>query len=151
MGNVVTGKGNIVASRKHAVHVMEAAIERFLGLGEGGHEGEELVAEAADEAAGREAQQVAEQIGAQPPAAPETIAEILQRVRNRQQDVGYPGDEPMRRIRIQVLGWKSAARTGTWEAGSQLAMPALQTRLSGRKRPAATASESCATSRPLRK
>ena len=92
VGNVVTGKGNIVASRKHAVHVMEAAIERFLGLSEDGHEGEELVSEGADEAAGQEAQRVAAQIHAQPPAAPETIAEILRRVRERQQAVGYPGD-----------------------------------------------------------
>jgi NADPH-dependent glutamate synthase beta subunit-like oxidoreductase len=34
VGNVVTGKGNIVASRKHATHVSEAAIEAYLGVGE---------------------------------------------------------------------------------------------------------------------
>ncbi len=35
VGNVVTGKGNIVASRKHATQVSEAAIEAYLGIGEG--------------------------------------------------------------------------------------------------------------------
>jgi hypothetical protein len=34
VGNVVTGKGNIVASRKHATHVSEAAIEAYLGVGD---------------------------------------------------------------------------------------------------------------------
>ncbi|MEE8581986.1 MAG: hypothetical protein V3T33_10410, partial [Myxococcota bacterium] len=92
VGNVVTGKGNIVASRKHALHVMEAALERFLGLGEVGHEGEDLVAEAAQQSGREEAQRVADQIGAQPPASPEAIAEILRRVRERQQAVGYSGD-----------------------------------------------------------
>ncbi|MBJ22849.1 MAG: FAD-dependent oxidoreductase [bacterium] len=32
VGNVVTGKGNIVASRKHATHVSEEAIEAYLGV-----------------------------------------------------------------------------------------------------------------------
>ena len=32
VGNVVTGRGNIVASRKHATHVSEAAIEAYLGF-----------------------------------------------------------------------------------------------------------------------
>ncbi|MFK7897837.1 MAG: FAD-dependent oxidoreductase [Myxococcota bacterium] len=32
VGNVVTGKGNIVASRKHATQVSEAAIEAYLGI-----------------------------------------------------------------------------------------------------------------------
>jgi NADPH-dependent glutamate synthase beta subunit-like oxidoreductase len=33
VGNVVTGKGNIVASRKHATQVSEAAVEAYLGVG----------------------------------------------------------------------------------------------------------------------
>ena len=44
-GNVVTGKGNIVASRKHAREVSSAVIEAFLGLGETGHAGEEALAD----------------------------------------------------------------------------------------------------------
>jgi ferredoxin/flavodoxin---NADP+ reductase len=35
VGNVVTGKGNIVASRKHATQVSEEAVEAYLGVGEG--------------------------------------------------------------------------------------------------------------------
>src|SRR5262249_15893787 len=34
-GNVVTGKGNIVASRKHSVRVTTHVIEQYLGLGNG--------------------------------------------------------------------------------------------------------------------
>src|SRR5262249_14598166 len=42
-GNVVTGKGNIVASRKHSVRVTSLVIESYLGLGNGRHEGEEAL------------------------------------------------------------------------------------------------------------
>ena len=38
-GNVVTGKGNIVASRKHAREVSATVIEAFLGVGENGSRG----------------------------------------------------------------------------------------------------------------
>ena len=44
-GNVVTGKGNIVASRKHAAMLSELVAERYLGLD--GHAGEEALADAA--------------------------------------------------------------------------------------------------------
>ncbi|MGI9592463.1 MAG: hypothetical protein ACR2P8_13920, partial [Myxococcota bacterium] len=46
-GNVATGKGNIVASRKHARQVGETMIAAFLGLGEDGHAGEEALSDAA--------------------------------------------------------------------------------------------------------
>ena len=45
VGNVVTGKGNIVASRKHATQVSEAAVEAYLGVGgddRSGREGQAL-------------------------------------------------------------------------------------------------------------
>ena len=45
-GNVVTGKGNIVASRKHAREVSGKVMEAFLGIGENGHAGEEKLADA---------------------------------------------------------------------------------------------------------
>ena len=41
-GNVVTGKGNIVASRKHSIEVATFLLERYLGLGSG-HDGEEAL------------------------------------------------------------------------------------------------------------
>ena len=93
VGNVVTGKGNIVASRKHAAHVTLAALERFLGLSEDGHVGEELgVADPALAAAAEAAGEIAEALGAHPPLPAERVEEILARVRERQRAVGYTGD-----------------------------------------------------------
>jgi NADPH-dependent glutamate synthase beta subunit-like oxidoreductase len=91
-GNVATGKGNIVASRKHAKHVGEAMIEAFLGLGEDGHAGEEALAEAASEAAREAAAAVAAKVEQQAPLAAETIESIRTRVKERQATVGYEGD-----------------------------------------------------------
>jgi ferredoxin--NADP+ reductase len=89
VGNVVTGKGNIVASRKHAAHVSETAIEKFLGISDEGREGEEALASATNDAIAAEADAVASQIEAQPPASPETIAAILARVAERHEAIGY--------------------------------------------------------------
>jgi hypothetical protein len=91
VGNVVTGKGNIVASRKHASHVSEEAIEKFLGLSED-RVGEEAVGDAVREAVAAEAEAVAEEITAQPPASPETIAAILARAGEHQKRVAHDGD-----------------------------------------------------------
>jgi ferredoxin/flavodoxin---NADP+ reductase len=93
VGNVVTGKGNIVASRKHAAHVSESAIEHFLGVAaSGGHAGEEKILDAAHAAAAEEAEKVAAKIEAQPPLAAGKVAELVERVRARQREVGYGGD-----------------------------------------------------------
>jgi NADPH-dependent glutamate synthase beta subunit-like oxidoreductase len=92
VGNVVTGKGNIVASRKHAAHVTEDAIERFLGLGDGGHAGEEALLEPARAEARERADAVAGGLEAHAPPAPERVAALLERVRARQREVGYGGD-----------------------------------------------------------
>jgi NADPH-dependent glutamate synthase beta subunit-like oxidoreductase len=93
VGNVVTGKGNIVASRKHAAHVSASAIEHFLGVADSdGHAGEEKLLESAHAAAGEEAEQVAQKITAQPPLAADRAAALLERVRQRQREVGYGGD-----------------------------------------------------------
>ena len=92
VGNVVTGKGNIVASRKHAAHVSEHAIERFLGLSDDGHAGEEALAEAAAAAARAEAERVAGKVERRAPLAAERVAAILARVGRRQREVGYAGD-----------------------------------------------------------
>ncbi len=92
VGNVVTGKGNIVASRKHATAVAEEVIERFLGLGEAGHAGEEALLDRAREEAAASAEAIGDEIAQQPPLAPEAIEKILVRVRERQAAVGYPGD-----------------------------------------------------------
>jgi len=91
-GNVATGKGNIVASRKHAKHVSEAMIEVFLGLGEDGHAGEEALAEGAAEAARERAARLAAEIVVQPRIRPEALESIRTRVGERQRAVGYEGD-----------------------------------------------------------
>lgn len=90
VGNVVTGKGNIVASRKHATHVSQVAIEKFLGLDED-RDGEEALHDGASDRARAEAAEVALKIERQPPASAETVTAVLERVRARQAAVGYDG------------------------------------------------------------
>jgi ferredoxin/flavodoxin---NADP+ reductase len=92
VGNVVTGKGNIVASRKHAAQVSEEAIERFLGLSERGHAGEEELADAAAAGARAEAERVAHRVAGLPRLAAEQADALLGRVHARQRAVGYGGD-----------------------------------------------------------
>jgi NADPH-dependent glutamate synthase beta subunit-like oxidoreductase len=65
-GNVVTGRGNIVDSRKHAKHVAEHVSEQYLAI--------------------------AEAVKRLPPLSDEQAATLLERVRERQQQVGYDGD-----------------------------------------------------------
>jgi NADPH-dependent glutamate synthase beta subunit-like oxidoreductase len=91
-GNVVTGKGNIVASRKHARGIGERVIESFLGLGVDGHAGEEAISDAAHAGASECAKKLAEHVAQQPSIAPETLATLRKRVAERQAAVGYPGD-----------------------------------------------------------
>ena len=92
VGNVATGKGNIVASRKHARAVGEVVVEAFLGLGEDGHAGEEALAREAHITSQEAAERIRKEIEKQPPIDPDTLASIHQRVRDRQEAVGYPGD-----------------------------------------------------------
>jgi hypothetical protein len=90
-GNVVTGKGNIVASRKHAGMIGEHLAARFLGLANG-HEGEEALLDGVSEEAARQAGAVAEQIAAQPKLERPTMETLLARVAARQEAVKYEGD-----------------------------------------------------------
>lgn len=92
VGNVVTGKGNIVASRKHASYVSQSAIERFLGVADDGHAGEEALGDAMRAAATAEAERLAAKIEAHPPLAAERADALIERVRARQREVGYGGD-----------------------------------------------------------
>ena len=61
-GNVVTGKGNIVASRKHAREVSATVLEAFLGVGAKGHAGEEALADAINADARAQAARIADAI-----------------------------------------------------------------------------------------
>lgn len=87
VGNAVTGKGNILSSRRHSVGVSTHVIEQFLGLGSGKHEGEEamMAIEAVDEAAER----IADVINAGKVLAPGAAETLMARVRARQEAVGY--------------------------------------------------------------
>jgi len=91
-GNVVTGKGNIVASRKHARAIGETVIEAFLGLGEDGHAGEEALIDAAHQGLRERAATLSEEIGKKQSIAPEVLETLRKRVRERQRAVGYAGD-----------------------------------------------------------
>ena len=79
-GNVVTGKGNIVASRKHAREVSGKVMEAFLGLGENGHAGEEKLADALAADARADAMRIADAISVQPPIGAAALAAVRERV-----------------------------------------------------------------------
>ncbi len=92
VGNVVTGKGNIVASRKHASEVYDAAIASFLGVAEDGHQAEAALAGGAADVAGAQAAKIATAIGHAAAPTASTVEAILGKVRERQRAVGYTGD-----------------------------------------------------------
>ncbi len=91
-GNVVTGKGNIVASRKHARGVTAAMAESFLGLAGDGRSGEAALGDALRAAARERADAVAGSVSKQPPIAPDALAQLRSRIGARQRAVGYGGD-----------------------------------------------------------
>ena len=91
-GNVVTGKGNIVASRKHAREVSATVLEAFLGVGENGHAGEEKLADAIGADARAAGARIADAIAVAPSISASALASVRERVRKRQQAVGYDGD-----------------------------------------------------------
>ena len=91
-GNVATGKGNIVASRKHARAVSETIAAAFLGVAEEGAEGEAELADAARSDAREAAEKIAADITRQAPITADALADVRARVRARQEAVGYGGD-----------------------------------------------------------
>jgi NADPH-dependent glutamate synthase beta subunit-like oxidoreductase len=91
-GNVVTGKGNIVASRKHATHVAEEVVAAFLGVAGEGHAGEAGVLDPVRERAAAGAEAIAAALAATAAHDAAGLARVAARVRERQAAVGYPGD-----------------------------------------------------------
>jgi ferredoxin--NADP+ reductase len=91
-GNIVTGKGNIVASRKHARQITAVMIEAFLGLGDDGHAGEAGIADAAGAALRERAAEIASEIEVAPALAPHVIEALLARVAACQREVAYGAD-----------------------------------------------------------
>ncbi len=90
-GNVVTGKGNIVASRKHAKYVSEEAVEQYLGLADESDAIEKGL-ERPEGAAADVAEGIASHLEALEPADPAEIEKTLERVRARQKEVGCEDD-----------------------------------------------------------
>jgi NADPH-dependent glutamate synthase beta subunit-like oxidoreductase len=91
-GNIVTGKGNIIASRKHARQIPETMVESFLGLANEGHAGEAGIGDALHEGIEEAASDIADEIQTQPKIGDEALATIRSRVAERQRAVGYDGD-----------------------------------------------------------
>jgi hypothetical protein len=91
-GNVATGKGNIVVSRKHAKAMSKVMIEAFLGLREDGHAGEAAARDAASSAAQQAGEEIAAEIQQQDSISADALASIRKRVADRQKAVGYTGD-----------------------------------------------------------
>ena len=89
VGNVVTGKGNIVASRKHASKVSEEAIEAYLGVAEGDEApaAEDLTAEAS-----QAAEKIGDHVDRQVPLDEETRVSLEAKIKARQDAVGYTGE-----------------------------------------------------------
>ncbi len=99
-GNVLTGKGNIAASRRHSSRVSEYLIEQFLGLRRSGHAGEEAIIDSIDTEARERADRMAKWVEHQPGLAPSVAESIFRRVGERQRQVGYHGSyrEWIRRV-----------------------------------------------------
>ena len=88
VGNVVTGKGNIVASRKHATEVSKEAIEAYLGVGDGDPT---VVAEAraGRDAAAETADQIATRLDEAILPSREAAEALVAKVTARQTQVGF--------------------------------------------------------------
>lgn len=89
-GNVVTGKGNIVASRKHSKQVGAHVSSVYLGLTPS--EGTELtdgLHASAEAKAGAIADEMASTIE---PVSGETLSALMRRVEEQQRKVGFDGD-----------------------------------------------------------
>ena len=90
-GNVVTGKGNIVASRRHSQGIGEHLIQQYLGLAPGDMEGAMSGIEAK---ANETAQKVASAIGAKRTLNAAEIGKLKERISSHQRAVGYDGSLP---------------------------------------------------------
>jgi len=87
-GNVVTGKGNIIASRKHAGQIAQHTAENYLGLSEDGSRSVGIGEEIANRV-GEAAEAMADHIQAQDPISPEQLSSILEGVAKRHEEIGF--------------------------------------------------------------
>jgi len=90
VGNVVTGKGNIVASRKHATQVSKEAIEAYLGIADEQVDRAKAVeARTEKNAATEAADQVADALESAQPLSAEQARALLEKTSARQREVGF--------------------------------------------------------------
>jgi hypothetical protein len=87
-GNVVTGKGNILASRKHSIQATNHVIASFLGVGQVGVGG---AGDSSAEATPPTANALADWTAARPGLDEAAMNRLFARVRERQKAVGYDG------------------------------------------------------------
>ena len=90
VGNVVTGKGNIVASRKHATEVSKAAIEAYLGVGDDDSDRSQAArGDAAENAASATADHVADVLASAAPPSAKQAEALRERVSARHAEIGF--------------------------------------------------------------
>jgi ferredoxin--NADP+ reductase len=89
VGNVVTGKGNIVASRKHATHVSEEAIEAYLGVSESGERSDAARDDAAVESASAVAGAIGDVLALATAPSADQAQQLRDRVAAQQGEVGF--------------------------------------------------------------
>jgi NADPH-dependent glutamate synthase beta subunit-like oxidoreductase len=103
-GNVVTGKGNIVASRKHASYVAEQAVAAFLGVQDDEDRTPEsnlttttdtTDAEAANTEAAKKAwtARIAHALSDQPPHGEPALQRLTARIQQQQANINYPATD----------------------------------------------------------
>ncbi|MCC6619686.1 MAG: hypothetical protein IT385_00435 [Deltaproteobacteria bacterium] len=90
LGNVLTGKGNIVESRKSSKKVMTRLVEAHLGLRASDESG--ATVEAAHDAARAAVEPLIDKALSRPPLPPERVEAIKAFVAGRWGEIGYPGD-----------------------------------------------------------
>jgi NADPH-dependent glutamate synthase beta subunit-like oxidoreductase len=94
LGNVVTGQGNIRASLLHGQFVAKNLVENYLGIGDtaDGARPISTTGDAASAKATAGAVAIQSYLGRTPGLAPAQVAKILERVKQRQREVGFDGD-----------------------------------------------------------
>lgn len=95
VGNVLTGKGNIAVSRRHAIEISDSAIEAYLGISDDEaaadadpHAGPAAVADAAASVA----DELLRRAATLAVLSPGTLDHLCARIAARQREVGYDGD-----------------------------------------------------------
>lgn len=88
-GNALTGKGNILESRKHGIAVATHVIEHFLGIAEGDHAGEEAALDTITGPVDEAVERISSWVRGRPRLTLNQVEGIMRRVRARQETVGY--------------------------------------------------------------